>query len=151
MLDNFAPIPSSTVEAARLRTLDITCARVLGWEPYEYPQPSEDDATFLASLPKPRITLVIENPGPFWRSPDGKIRVTNAVYPYAPNEAMPHFSTDRKTTPLLLAEVERRALQAAYTAALLAQKPADVAADWWLCSAPPDAHARAFVQVMGTP
>lgn len=57
-------------------------------------------------------------------------------------------ATDPLTVRFMLLRVAQSGLQVAYAAALLAQKPADVAAEWWLCSAPPDAHARAFVQVM---
>ena len=61
------------------------------------------------------------------------------------------FSTDHAAAARLRVLVEIREMQDEYTAALLVQKPEHVAAEWWLCSAPPDAHARAFVQVMGTP
>lgn len=121
----FAPVSPATVESARLRVLDIACARVLGYV--------EDDA-----------------PG-YLRAPNGTRVALDGGWPHLPNEVLPRFSTDHTAAAGLRVLVEIRKRQAAYTAALLAQKPADVAADWWLCSAPPDAHARAFVQVMDTP
>lgn len=112
----------ATVESVRLRTLDVACARVLGYV--------EDDA-----------------PG-YLRAPDGTRYALDGGWPHLPNEVLPRFSTDHTAAARLRVLVEIRKQQTAYTAALLAQKPADVAAEWWLCNAPPDAHARAFVQVM---
>jgi hypothetical protein len=125
MLDNFAPVSLATVEAVRLRALDIACARVLGYV--------EDDA-----------------PG-YLRAPDGTRYALDGGWPHLPNEVLPRFSTDHAAAARLRVLVEIREMQDEYTAALLVQKPEHVAAEWWLCSAPPDAHARAFVQVMGTP
>ena len=129
MSDNFAPVSPATVEAVRLRVLDIACARVLA-----------------------RVLGYVEDDAPgYLRTPDGTRYALDGGWPHLPNEVLPRFSADHTAAAGLRVLVEIRKRQAAYAAALLAQKPADVAAEWWLCSAPPDAHARAFVQVMGTP
>ena len=60
-------------------------------------------------------------------------------------------TSDPLTVRFMLLRVAQAGAQAAYTAALLALKPDGIDDAWWLCSAPPDAHARAFVQVMDTP
>ena len=89
-----------------------------------------------------RVLGYVKDDAPgYLRAPDGTR--------YALDGGWPHrFSTDHTAAARLRVLVEIRTRQTAYTAALLAQKPADVAAEWWLCNAPPDAHARAFVQVM---
>ena len=118
----FAPTERERFKVFAERTLDVACARVLGYV--------KDDA-----------------PG-YLRAPDGTRYALDGGWPHLPNEVLPRFSTDHTAAARLRVLVEIRKQQTAYTAALLAQKPADVAAEWWLCNAPPDAHARAFVQVM---
>lgn len=55
---------------------------------------------------------------------------------------------DPLTVRFFLAEIARLGLEDQYAAALLALKPESsyiMGDDWWLCSAPPAAHAQAFI------